>query len=266
MFSEDLDLDEVERRAELLMPNLLDTTRLGTEVLRLSMSEDRHAFLFDFGVAVFWGAKYNFSNRAVQQLLAFTKRRLPEIEIESILFKEDSNFRISNQLITLSSSAPQEKLAVAYAIGQSLQLSCFEATVIQMNMQTEKIQIDLAERGEFSLSHRQSTQEIAKLLDFNFKVNLQSQLLDIPDLLWEDDDAQMVYVKTKSYLDISKRVDTLNQRLNMMSDFLWFFNSVQASRKLYNLDLTIMLVILVYVCCEVFWGILFRDILGNYRR
>lgn len=265
-FADSLELDSVQIKVDLMVPNLVNKVRLSSEVLRLDISKDRFAFLFDFGVAIFWGTTHDFSNRVVQMMYAHTPRRLPQIEIEGFQFKEGEQFIIANEMITLQSSEVKVKLAVSYAIAQSLQLSCFEETVTQMSEKSEKIQIVLAEKGEFSISHQQSTQEIAKLLDFNIQVNLLSNLLDTPDLLWDEDKVQATYDKVKRYLDVNKRISILNQRLEVMSELLWFFNSVHRARKLYNLDLTIMLLILVYVICEVFWGIIFRDILGNYRR
>mmetsp|Transcript_18186 Transcript_18186/g.32596 ORF Transcript_18186/g.32596 Transcript_18186/m.32596 type:complete len:307 (+) Transcript_18186:84-1004(+) len=265
-FAENLDLDSLQSKVELLVVQLNGKTRLSQEVLMLKMSKDRYAYLFDFGVAVFWGATHDFCNKVVQMLCTFTSKRLVQVEIESFTFKVVETFNIAHDLISMATNDNEEKLAVSYAVAQSLQLSCFEDTVSTFSDKSERIQIDLAEKGEFSIGHKESTQEIAKLLDFKIQVNLQSNLLDTPDLLWDDDRAQGIYSKVKNYLDVIKRVSILNQRLEVMSELLWFFNSAHRARRLYNLDLTIMLLVLAYVLCEVLWGIITRDILGTFRR
>jgi uncharacterized Rmd1/YagE family protein len=52
------------------------------------------------------------------------------------------------------------------------------------------------------------------------EINLHSDILDTPDYFWEDDKYEPEYNKVWKYLDIDRRVELLNQRLNVMKELL----------------------------------------------
>lgn len=49
-------------------------------------------------------------------------------------------------------------------------------------------------------------------------MNLNSDMLDEPDFFWEDDEFQPLYKKTMRYLDVDKRVEVLNTRLDILRE------------------------------------------------
>lgn len=96
-------------------------------------------------------------------------------------------------------------------------------------------------------------------------VNLQSELLDTPDCFWEDEDMERVYLKTKSYLDMDKRLKILNQRLEIIKELLDLMNDELHSKHESNLEWIIIWLIVVEVVCYIGWEMLVKDILGYFR-
>ena len=51
-------------------------------------------------------------------------------------------------------------------------------------------------------------------------VNLVSNVLDTPEIFWSEPAFEPLYMAIRGYLEISQRVDVLNQRVGVISDLL----------------------------------------------
>lgn len=50
------------------------------------------------------------------------------------------------------------------------------------------------------------------------EINLESDVLETPDFLWEEDLFKLHYDKTHQYLEVKKRVDIINARLEHLKE------------------------------------------------
>jgi uncharacterized Rmd1/YagE family protein len=55
-------------------------------------------------------------------------------------------------------------------------------------------------------------------------VNLVSNVLDVPELFWSEASLQELYDAVRSYMEIGVRVQSLNEKLGMASDFVSLFS------------------------------------------
>ncbi len=51
-------------------------------------------------------------------------------------------------------------------------------------------------------------------------VNLVSNVLDTPEIFWSEPALEPLYMAIRGYLEISQRVELLNQRVSVISDLL----------------------------------------------
>lgn len=64
------------------------------------------------------------------------------------------------------------------------------------------------------------TKKIGQLFIMRINVNLVSNILDTPEIFWSEPTLEPLYTAMRSYLEISQRVELLNQRVDVISDLL----------------------------------------------
>jgi uncharacterized Rmd1/YagE family protein len=73
-------------------------------------------------------------------------------------------------------------------------------------------------------------------------VNLVSPILDTPEIFWSEPHLEPLYAAARGYLEISQRVELLNQRCSVISDLLDMLkehlNSTHGTKRLNSSILT----------------------------
>lgn len=82
-------------------------------------------------------------------------------------------------------------------------------------------------------------------MELRGKLNLNSTLLDVPDVFWEDHDMGLLFQDMQHNLEISERIDTLNKRLDMIEQII---STVQGSiSDSYSHKLEVIIIILISI-------------------
>ena len=82
-------------------------------------------------------------------------------------------------------------------------------------------------------------------MELRCKLNLNSTLLDVPDVFWEDHDMGLLFEEMQENLAIAERIDTLNKRLDMIEHII---STVQGSiTDKYSHKLEIIIIILISI-------------------
>ncbi|CAJ1413872.1 unnamed protein product [Effrenium voratum] len=153
--------------------------------------------------------------------------------------------------IILSTNSPLEKLAHSYALAQSVRLGGFELVVERSIADTRSIPETLAETGEVKLEARELSKQMGELLMLRCDVNLHTDILDTPDIFWDEERFEKIYVACRSYLDIDKRVDILNQRLVVLKDLYDLLQNSLNVKHGTKLEWIVIILILVEVVLEI---------------
>ena len=76
----------------------------------------------------------------------------------------------------------------------------------------------MAKDGKIPLQRKGLTKRIGQLFVDRASINLHSDILEAPDYFWEDDEYLEMYTRTAKYLEIGRRVEVLNKRLDMIKE------------------------------------------------
>ncbi|KIK52836.1 hypothetical protein GYMLUDRAFT_179651 [Collybiopsis luxurians FD-317 M1] len=192
-------------------------------------TENAEVVFFDYGVAVFFGLTESQEKSILEDIenAGILRRRISENrwEIEECHFAHDPNIaypRVYNDFFTLKSRSHLLKLSIAHALAQSTLLAHFETTAQQVlsSPQTLSIPRQLADKGALQLKRREALKLTGKLFTLRRDVNLVSNVLDVPELFWDEASLKELYDAVREYMEISGRVQVLNEKLGMASDFL----------------------------------------------
>ncbi|KAF9438130.1 hypothetical protein BGZ76_009585 [Entomortierella beljakovae] len=206
-------------------PRLLERQQLKESIPEL--------FFFDYGVTVIWGMSEQDEARLLQEISRFEEEKLDsnnqlfldeeDVETEEFPYHYNSEYqpRIYNDVITLKSAGNYMiKLTISHAIAQSVKMTLFEGLIENTINATKNIPQTMAETGKVPMSRTAISKKIGQLFIMRINVNLVSNILDTPEIFWSEPSFQPLYSAIRGYLEISQRVELLNQRTAVISDLL----------------------------------------------
>ncbi|MFO1257422.1 MAG: RMD1 family protein [Gammaproteobacteria bacterium] len=226
-------------------------------VLSLNVQNtDKYLFCFYYGSLVFWG----FNEIEEKQILEKVSVTSPEgtqiISEDLFSYQYGDTLRLVNDDISLIDKKHYTKLAVSYALSQSVKLSTFEAKSEQMIEISKDFPEQLATEGRIKLSRRELPILIGKLLKTRHSINLHLELLDTPIFFWDNPQFEKYYLTIKEELEIERRLLILNQRLSVIQDLLEMLDSDRKHKDAHRLEWAIVLLIvaevLILLATEVF--------------
>lgn len=159
-----------------------------------------HSFFFSYGCVVTWGLSERQEWERLQLLTT------ANCTVEPLDVHEADDFGYTHiagvgkpafvkDVLTLSTTDVREKLAVSFALAQSVKLGVFERTVEQLIEETRDIPERMAKTGTVRLKRSTITKRIGQLFVDRASINLHSDILDHPDFFWEDDEWLPLYMR-----------------------------------------------------------------------
>uniref|UniRef100_A0A7S4VN17 DUF155 domain-containing protein n=1 Tax=Alexandrium monilatum TaxID=311494 RepID=A0A7S4VN17_9DINO len=241
-------------------------------ILHLKIFRGKDLFVFSFGCLVCWSFDRRELAAVKEALRPFMVRPIPAADIDEecmdFLIKRrgegeedddeheeaDSEDAATNAIkqdqIILTTSDPLERLAHAYALAQSVKLGSFEIVVGRSIGSTRSIPETMASTGEVRLDARELSKRIGGLLMLRCDVNLHTDILDTPEIFWDEEKFEPHYVACRGYLDIDKRVEILNQRLGVLKDLYDLLQNSLNVKHGNKLEWIVIILILVEVLLE----------------
>ncbi|KAG5646754.1 hypothetical protein DXG03_002440 [Asterophora parasitica] len=184
---------------------------------------------FEYGVVVFFGLEERQERDIVEDIgrAGIMRRPIEEQnwEVEECHFAHDPNIsypRIYNDFFTLKSRSHLLKLSIAHALAQSTLLAHYETTAqrVLSSPLARAIPVQLAISGKLQLRRRDALKLTGRLFKLRRDVNLVSNVLDVPELFWSEASLDELYEAVREYMEIKGRVQVLNEKLGVASDFL----------------------------------------------
>jgi uncharacterized Rmd1/YagE family protein len=239
------------------IPNLfqylqrLGSTQLFRDVVHIQIKEDEHVkgdvFYFSYGSVVCWGFMEEEEKEILHSLKDFEKEPLAKMELDEFSFIYSETFKITEDEIFLQNKSSLTKLAISHGIAQSVKLSTFEELIQKTIENTKRLPQDLAAKGKILLSRKEISQKMGEIfIERNF-INLHSEILDTPEFFWDYPELEPFYRRTAHYLDVSKRVEILNKRLNVIHELFEILSSELNHQHTSRLETIIIILILIEV-------------------
>ena len=222
------------------------------EILK-ERSHSGDVFYFSYGAVVMWGLEEAEEKHILEILKRFEKDPIAKIERDDFTFTYGDSFKIEEDEISLEGKNVMQKLAISYAIAQSVKLAVFEEGVNNTVEKSSKLPDQLAKEGKVPFSRNDIFKRMGELFIERTRVNLNSNVLEVPEFFWENPELEPVYRKTANYLDLSKRVDAMNKKLTVIHDFLEILSSELNHQHSSRLELTIIILIVIEVLLMLFW-------------
>jgi uncharacterized Rmd1/YagE family protein len=185
-------------------------------------------FYFHFGSIVIWDTTKQREKEILSIFDQFIKNKLPE-EVDKTVYESESmtclhcpdqeqHIDEGKDLIIITKDNTFTKLAISYALAQSVKLSFLENSVQILLESTQPIYEELAQKGSISLSKKVISKKIGILFQEKYSINMHSDVLDIPEIFWKLPNYEPLYIMTAKLQDMQPRQSILQKRLTMVED------------------------------------------------
>ncbi|CAE7321527.1 RMD1 [Symbiodinium sp. CCMP2592] len=185
--------------------------RFHSDVALLKVDE-KDCFVFSFGCLVCWGCTPQEVHAARDSVKNFLKEPLTstQVEIDHLNIAGGDALPVCHKV--------QERIAIAYSLAQSVRLSFWEQRIDEWIAATRNIPEDMARTGRVLLSSQHVAKMMGELFALKNQVNLEFDTLDTPDVFWEFEEAEPIYVYARQHLDVDRRIHIVNHRFEVLED------------------------------------------------
>lgn len=211
------------------------------------------AWVFDYGVVIFWGVPEHHKQDLLQRLEPFLVDPINKIEIENYTFTlSATNNSVSEDNIALHSDNKMDRLAVSHALAQSVKLARFEVLAQQVISDNAYIPKTLANKGRTPLSRKALAQLRGRLFSTKSDIILKFNLLDTPEFFWDHPELEPLYQIAARYFEVVPRTELLNKKLETIHELLEMLASEQNHAHSSKLEWIIIILIAVEIVLA-FW-------------
>ena len=176
-------------------------------------------FVFRYGIVVFWGMSQTLRQEVLGRLRTFAITPVAGSIDDRFTYEAGaSRISIKNDHIMLDSDEIMNRLAVSHGIAQSIKLEQFEAQAQRTINETRHIPENIARTGSTRLSRRTIAKMRGNLFLSKSSIILQYDLLDVPEFFWEYPELEPYYMMAAGYLEVRKRLEILDKRLETIHE------------------------------------------------
>lgn len=128
-----------------------------------SFTPTKDVFFTPYGCVVCWGVTEEDEVKILDMIKPHQDDDTSELASDDMAYVHGESSRVKKDVVTLSSEDPVEKLAVSFALAQSVKLSIFENRIAQTIAETRHIPVHLSESGSIGLSQLDISKQIGAL-------------------------------------------------------------------------------------------------------
>jgi uncharacterized Rmd1/YagE family protein len=213
---------------------------------------DNHRFLyvFDYGVIVFANydavSKSEFVNFIKNYATSLVDLNLSEeyrIEINSGIEKPI----VKNNYVSVAAIEASMMRIIMLNIGQSVALDYYENLTDDLISSSKIYILQLEKQGKLSISKTNLLKYIGKVLNVKNSIIDNLYILDDPNLVWDNEELNLLNRNLKANFDINTRFKDLDYRLQIVEDNLTLFTDVLNVRESSKLEWLIVILIFIEI-------------------
>lgn len=231
----------------------------------------KHVFFFKDGSFVCWGADVDEEQKWLRKIKPFEIKPNRDILSEEMFFYEGVYTGLKPDRIMLKNRddhkvRTKEMLAFSYGLVRSLRLEFVE---VLMETALHRI-VDIPRNIEIGKlpSSKEWQKMVGEQMQIRGALNLHSELLETPDMYWEEPGLEHLFERMQQQLDVSHRISILNKRLDYTHDVTEVVRTYMTDNSSHKLEKIIIaliaLEVLFYIAdkSETFRDFTFESLLG----
>jgi uncharacterized Rmd1/YagE family protein len=228
--------------------------RLGLRDMRLAAGDGGGIFIYPFGAVVFHDVTPERREAELARLYRARPGLTTQVVRESFTVREEPGSRvdIAGGSLVVDQFGEDRAAVVALIVAQSAALEYYERIVAGLFTRTVELVDPLEKRGSVSAQIRRLHRFIGEAIATRNEVFTVLALLDKPDATWDDPAMDRIYDELRAEFDLVDRYTTMEQKLDGVQEALELVLDVARDRRMWLLEVTIVLLILFELLLEVF--------------
>ena len=228
--------------------------RLGLRDMRLAAGDGGGIFIYPFGAVVFHDVTPERREAELARLYRARPGLTTQVVRESFTVREEPGSRvdIAAGSLVVDQFGEDRAAVVALIVAQSAALEYYERVVAGLFTRTVELVDPLEKRGSVSAQIRRLHRFIGEAIATRNEVFTVLALLDKPDATWDDPAMDRIYDELRAEFDLVDRYTTMEQKLDGVQEALELVLDVARDRRMWLLEVTIVLLILFELLLEVF--------------
>jgi uncharacterized Rmd1/YagE family protein len=221
-----------------------------SEIFYTLSDKKRYLYIFDYGVVVF----ANYTAVEKKELIHFVQNYattivylelLEEYRIE--IDESISKVVIKNDYVSVPYVDPSVLRIVMLNIGQSVALDYYEVLTDALITSSREYILELEQHGKLSISKINLLKYIGKVLNVKNSIVDNLYILDDPNLVWDNEELNLLNRHLKTNFDINPRFKDLDYRLDIVEDNLRLFTDVLNVRESSRLEWIVIILIFIEI-------------------
>ena len=228
--------------------------RLGLRDMRLAAGDGGGIFIYPFGAVVFHDVTPERREAELARLYRARPGLTTQVVRESFTVREEPGSRVDLAAgsLVVDQFGEDRAAVVALIVAQSAALEYYERIVAGLFTRTVELVDPLEKRGSVSAQIRRLHRFIGEAIATRNEVFTVLALLDKPDATWDDPAMDRIYDELRAEFDLVDRYTTMEQKLDGVQEALELVLDVARDRRMWLLEVTIVLLILFELLLEVF--------------
>jgi uncharacterized Rmd1/YagE family protein len=171
------------------------------------------------------------------------------IETDDILQK----VVVKNNYVTVPQIDSSLMRIVMLNIGQSVALEHYEVLTDDLITSSKHYILELEQRGKLSISKTNLLKYIGKVLNVKNSIVDNLYILDDPNLVWDNEELNLLNRQLKTNFDINTRFKDLDYRLQIVENNLTLFTDVLNVRESSRLEWVVIILIALEIVIALFF-------------
>jgi uncharacterized Rmd1/YagE family protein len=242
-FSKNIDMVELARKYTSSQSSIDPKASLSAKI-----GEDGYVFIFNHGSVVFWNVPAEVQQEGLNQLLGLDPvPTLKPISETFIVLEQAGPVQVEFNRLIIDHLNPDRMEVIASTLAQSTSMEYYESLVEEAWKQVDEMLMAMRQSGSNRWFLGPVNRRIAEALTLRSSVVRVLHLLDKPDLIWEDKIMDDIYGDLRAMFDLPERFQALEYKLQLIQQTLEVLVEAIRDRRIYWLELTIVLLILFEV-------------------
>jgi required for meiotic nuclear division protein 1 len=228
--------------------------RLTAKELHLSLALGSDVFFYPFGAVVFHGVPEAERKTWIDDLRAARPGLTRQVVSESFTVREEPGVRtdIVDGALQVEKLTSGRAAVIALITAQSAAMEYYEKLVDDLFSRTAALAEPLEKRGTVSVRTTKLHRFIGEAINSRNEVLSVLYLLDKPDQTWDDPEIDRIYDDLRAEFDLVDRYQALESKLNGVQSALELVLDVARERRMWLLEVSIALLILVELVLSIF--------------
>jgi len=219
-------------------------------------SESKQAYLYYFGGMVF----VNCSDKDIRNFLSAMEKISDEFRDHrnlvlrdnySLEINSEAKPAITNDHAVMSSYDPAFIDIICFVIAKSVALERIEEKVDTVLDEMEGV-IGLLDRGKLGIPDKRLARLASTILDFKYRSISHIMVLDKPDVTWDNQEADRLYLTMANLFELNQRYSEIRHKSETLMDITGVFSSLSHAHRAARLEWAIIILIAIEIVIYIF--------------